>query len=462
MANKESKTPKIDALASVVYNKMNEGQKRSLVDPLVNGAEAFMRSAIENPYTRDALYDYVSDIVGTTFSDSATAKNPFTPFYKGMAPLGMGKRQIFVDMIEAHAYNLPLNLSKEECSRYIVEALEAVFSMNYHAIYEFTRDTFWMDRVLTSEIGISNFGSTFEQSMEASKIQDHYLTIVALLAKAYTSNALNVVTYDPSDPDNFVTTLRTVSDRLEFPSPEANSLGVRSSTPKDRQHIVIPAAVENYYNVKVLSAAFNLSYADYDKKRIKIKDTFDVCSDPAKYEALRAANPNLPTFSAEEVEKLKMVDAFVLDERFLEWITYRDTVTMKRLESRDLFTIRNFYDGCFMLNPFYNAIAIVKEEAAPTVPETLNGSIIAKSIDSTGVKYTVVVSDPTGNAISPSYIVPNADSNENGLLVIRNGFIIVPNDATSTIGAANAYAKYTSSTVTTALNVGDTITFTKD
>lgn len=77
-----------------------------------------------------------------------------------------------------------------------------------------------------------------------------------------------------ANADQIVTTIKGISNMLEFPSDLYNRFGVENFTEKPRQVLILRADVAAVLDVNSLAKAFNLQYADFIAGTYVTVDTF--------------------------------------------------------------------------------------------------------------------------------------------------------------------------------------------
>lgn len=161
----------------------------------------------------------------------------------------------------------------------------AWYRLNRQDKYKVTINNEQLTNAFTSWNALEGFIGAIVDSLYNGNTIDEYKYTKQLVTDAYANNKLTTVTAVlPANEETgkaFQKTLRNLSMQFTFPSTKYNNYvkmggtGARTSwSPIDDQLIIIRADVASAVSVEVLSAAFNLNYADYLARQV-IVDEFD-------------------------------------------------------------------------------------------------------------------------------------------------------------------------------------------
>ena len=82
--------------------------------------------------------------------------------------------------------------------------------------------------------------------------------------------AVNIPAVSSDNTKTIVSTIKGVSNQLEFMSSTYNSMGVLTHTRKNRQVLIIDAALDAAIDVDVLAYAFNMDKAEFMGRRVLV------------------------------------------------------------------------------------------------------------------------------------------------------------------------------------------------
>lgn len=456
MANTSTKAR---AVVEGVLANSSAGMQRSL-SPYTKGEwGAFYNAltatpALENEFRRN-LTNYVFEhIIG-----KATYENELAMFKKGRVNNGAGIREYFVSLVDAHPY-ITSDVEKTELKRYITDMFESTYMLNMQRMYPSTIGRIQFRTLMSSEQGVLDAVDLIKDSILTSEAWDEYGLMVTMLQSLIVNGNAPIVNVDMSDLKNFIIKLRALAKNLTRPKRKYNIFGVPNNTPLERQYIMLTDELEAEVSVKVLADAFNRSDADYMQKR-KTVESFVDPFDMKRYNELREINPELPEFDANALATLNRVKAILFDERLIQ--VYDLIREMWEKELASTMEINYFYHvwQVFALSPFANVVVIMDDATPATYPDTLEATVTAKYMSkSGGVVYNIAIKqDP--NSIAPAQLMQTDAAAEAGIFVMRGGEVKVPEGASAQIGATAYDADYTSSVISTTLNVGDTVSFDK-
>lgn len=233
-------------------------------------ADTVMSSAqLQNDYV-SALVNRISRAIFT----SKLYKNPYQKFIKGTNLYGDTIEEIYVNMCNAHEYN-PAIAESEVYKREIPD-ISAVFHRRNSRIYY--KNTIQYDSLYASflsDSGMQGLVGRIVNSMYSSANRDVFYQTKKLL-NVYSPYyyKVNVPAATAENANRILTTIKSMSNMLEFVSTLYNRFGVENFTEKQDQVLILRADVAALIDVNALAAAFNLKYADFVAGTYITIDTF--------------------------------------------------------------------------------------------------------------------------------------------------------------------------------------------
>lgn len=221
--------------------------------------------------------DYVAAIVNRISGERYTSRrynDQFQKFRKGTNRYGTTIEEIYVNMANAHEYNPAI--AENEVYKRVIPDVNAVFHRRNSKI--FYKDTIQYDSLYASflsEGGMRSLVAQIVDQMYGANNRDQFYQTKALMSgNAPYFYQVNVPAVSAENANSIVTTIRTMSNMLTFPSNLYNHYGVTNFTPKERQVLILRADVAAVVDVNSLAMAFNLQYRDFMAGTYMITDDF--------------------------------------------------------------------------------------------------------------------------------------------------------------------------------------------
>lgn len=219
--------------------------------------------------------------IGKIKIDYLRFSDPFQSLKKGTLELGDTVENILINLPQAQDFENALNDPDpgKIFKNYIPETDMNFYTRNYRVFYPMsTSDDQWR-AAFQSWGSLDNFVNGVFQSMYTASENDLYLTTMELL-NSYGEKGYYY--YEKVDPvntkesaENLLTKIREYVTKLSFVSSEYNKSGNLVNVPPQKMVIVLNAKSAANIDVKALAAAFNLPYADFVVRQIKIPDFGD-------------------------------------------------------------------------------------------------------------------------------------------------------------------------------------------
>lgn len=233
-------------------------------------ADAVMSSIqLQNDY----VVALVNRISATRFT-SRMFQNPYQKFIKGTNRFGDTIDEIYVNMANAHEYNP--SIAENEVYKREIPDIGAVFHRRNSRV--FYKNTIQYDSLYASFLsdnGMRSLIGRIVDAMYGAANRDIFFCTKKLM-NVYSPYYYNVSVpaATAANADQIVTTIKGISNMLEFPSDLYNRFGVENFTEKPRQVLILRADVAAVLDVNSLAKAFNLQYADFIAGTYVTVDTF--------------------------------------------------------------------------------------------------------------------------------------------------------------------------------------------
>lgn len=232
---------------------------------------------------QNAFLNALVNRIALVLINSKMFYNPLRVFKKGTIEYGEIVEEIFVNIAKAHVYD-PVVAEQEVFKREIPD-VDAIFhKMNYKNFYKVTIQNEDLRQAFLSSQGISDLIARIVDSLYSGANYDEFLIMKNMIVDAVKNGRMAAVTIPEATAENaksIITTIKSVSNALEFPSTAYNAQGVLTYTPKDRQVLILDTKFDAINDVEVLASAFNMDKAEFMGRRVLIDNFADLTGVPA-------------------------------------------------------------------------------------------------------------------------------------------------------------------------------------
>lgn len=321
------------------------------------------------PGFQNEFLDCLVNKIASTYVMAKMFTNPLAMFKKGELNLGETVELIFNDIVKARQYDIS-KAENEVFKRGDANALTAYVSINSKVYYKATIEPNQLAHAFLTETGFYALIENITAQLVNSASQDEFMAMKYLVVKQLMSGKFKVVEIpqvNKTNMDDIITTIKTVSNEIEFPSTGVNYnyAGVHTFSTKDEQYLIMSSAFDASMDVNALAAAFNMEKKEFMGHRVRI-DSFgaiDVDRLNAMFEGVAGYEAPTP----EVLEAMASVPAILIDR---DWFfilnqnlqngvdTLQNPEGMYRNYWRHIWTAYN-------TNPFAIAVAFIP--GAPAV-----------------------------------------------------------------------------------------------
>lgn len=404
---------------------------------------------MDMPQLQNEFLSALVNRIGRVIVTSKTYDNPWAMFKKGLLEFGESVEEIFVNLADPFQYD-PETSVTNQYKREIPDVRSSFHIMNYQKYYKSTIQQEQLRQAFLSWQGITDLIAKIVEAMYTGANYDEFQTMKYLLAKRLLNGGLYPVTVPTVNAENaktIVSTVKGVSNNLEFMSDKYNIAGVQNYTKKSDQIVLVNSNFDAIMDVEVLASAFNMSKAEFMGNRVLV-DSFGSL-DIARLNMLFADDPTYTEISAEEMKALDSIPAVLVDK---DWFMIFDNFMnfTEKYNGEGLYW--NYWYHVwktFSVSPFANAIVFVA--GVPNVtsikvsPETATvgagqSITLSATVDTEYFAPQTVtwVSDTEGVTVSASGIVTVGKDVEAGTMVTITATSVFNNEvsasATITVG----------------------------
>lgn len=393
---------------------------------------------------------------------SATFNNPYSMLKKGYIEFGETVEDIFVSIAKGVDFN-PEKAREREYKRTFPDVRSAFHAMNWRVMYPVTIQDEDLKQAFLSMDGVQNLIAKIVDAVYTGAEYDEFLLFKYLLIKAISHGKMKPVAIgDGTDLKESAVQFRGVSNLLPFMSGEYNEVGVKTTTPKDRQVIFMDAMFNAQFDVNVLASAFNMDKADF-MGRLFLIDNW-TSFDNERFDIIRANSDGIEEVTSEELALLADVKAVILDENWFQVYDNNNKFTEKYSASGLYWNYFYHTWKTISNSPFSNAVVFVTSTATITAPESVTVEISSKDIADFGTVFALEVQEDNATLQNGFYeFVQTEDATTKGIAIQKYGAVTFPVGQTTTkLQMIYGGVAYTATTeLTTGANVGATLTFSK-
>ncbi len=393
---------------------------------------------------------------------SATFNNPYSMLKKGYIEFGETVEDIFVSIAKGVDFN-PEKAREREYKRTFPDVRSAFHAMNWRVMYPVTIQDEDLKQAFLSMDGVQNLIAKIVDAVYTGAEYDEFLLFKYLLIKAISHGKMKPVAIgDGTDLKESAVQFRGVSNLLPFMSGEYNEVGVKTTTPKDRQVIFMDAMFNAQFDVNVLASAFNMDKADF-MGRLFLIDNW-TSFDNERFDIIRANSDGIEEVTSEELALLAEVKAVILDENWFQVYDNNNKFTEKYSASGLYWNYFYHTWKTISNSPFSNAVVFVTSTATITAPESVTVEISSKDIADVGTVFALEVQEDNATLQNGFYeFVQTEDATTKGIAIQKYGAVTFPVGQTTTkLQMIYGGVAYTATReLTTGANVGATLTFSK-
>ena len=320
---------------------------------------------------------------------SATFNNPYARLKKGFIEYGETIEEIFVGITQAFTFSQE-KAENRELKQYKPNVKSAFHAMNWKVLYPVSISIDQLKQAFLSSEGVTDLISKIVDAVYTAANYDEFLLFKYLIIKSVTTGKMKPIAVDGSSMNNYAVAFRGKSNMLPFMSSEYNEAGVKNTTPRERQIIMMDAEFNASFDVNVLAAAFHMEKADF-MGSLFLVDSFSTF-DNDRFAVIRSESDGLEEVTADELTLMKKVKAILVDE---DWFQVYDNLALfaeKYIASGLRWNYFYHTWKTISVSPFANAIVFVDNTADITYPETIN--VTVKSIDTDSAGNKVITLDP--------------------------------------------------------------------
>ena len=365
--------------------------------PDAESVKAIGAIIMDNVSLRNEFVNTLMNRISRVVVTSKLYENPIQMFKEGILEFGEVVEEIFVELAKVYEFD-PEKAESEVFKRELPNVRSAFHIMNYQKFYKVTISQAQLRQAFLSWEGVTDLIAKITEQIYTAANYDEFLVMKYLVARRILNGQMAVETYDATATrpmHELAEKLKTVSNELEFMSPNYNIAGVRNYALKSEQYLLISAKADAGMDINVLASAFNMDKAEFLGHRVMI-DGFGKL-DIERLNEIFAEDSTYSAPSSEEIEALNSIPAIIIDK---DWFKVFDNL----LEFDENFNGQGLYWNYFYhvwktvsTSPFANAIMFLNSKPDVTAISLSPSTVTVKSAGDT-VQFTpTVTSEPFAN-----------------------------------------------------------------
>lgn len=415
---------KLSANSTQILNAIrneNGGYYQSIV-PIADGTTDSIRKIgtviMGNQDLQNAFLNALINRIGRVIITSRMYENPWAGFKKGMLEYGETVEEIFVNIAKPHQFD-PDKAESEVFKRVIPDVRAEFHAMNYQKFYKVTVSNDQLRQAFLSWQGITDLIGKIIDSLYTGANFDELVTMKYLVGKFALAGNIFPVNIPAVNADNargIVSTIKGISNELEFLKDQYNISGVMTTSPKSDQYLIMNAKFDAVIDVEVLATSFNMDKAEFMGHRVQI-DNFSLSKgEVARLNELFAEDSSYVPFTDEELALLQNIPCVLVDR---DWFMVFDNYMNMTEQYNGQGLYWNYWYHVwktFSVSPFSNGVlfttetpAITSVTVSPSSATVTKGEMLqlTATVVSTGfaekdVIWSVAGDDMIATSISPT------------------------------------------------------------
>lgn len=374
---------------------------------------------MDMPALQNEFVSALINRIGRVLISSRMYENPWRMFKLGKLDFGETIEDVFVELADPHQYDpeaAEVNVEKRE----IPDIRSTFYIMNYEKFYKQTVQEQDLRRAFLSIDGVTSLIAKIVESMYTGANYDEFQVMKYMLAKRILRGQMySVPMTDVTDMAELATSIKAMSNQLEFMSDKYNLAHVHNFAPKTEQYVIMSADADAHMDVEVLATAFHMDKAEFMGHRVLI-DSFGAI-DNERLAVLFADDATYTALTTDELTALSAIPAVLVDEAFFKIVDIYD-MTGNRYNQEGLYWNYWYHVGkTFASSPFANAImfnpgtpaitSVTVSPATATIAKEaqvqLSAAVVGTNFASQEVTWTVTAGEITAGGL---FTAPNEDA----------------------------------------------------
>lgn len=374
---------------------------------------------MDMPALQNEFLSALVNRIGMVLITSKMYSNPWSMFKRGMMEMGETVEEIFVNIAKPFQFD-PEEAENTLFKREIPDVRSAFHVMNYKKFYKSTISNDQLRTAFLSWQGVTDLIAKIVDAMYTGANYDEFQVMKYMLAKRIMNGMLYPVTIPPVEKANMeeiVSTVKAVSNNMEFLSPTYNLAGVQNSASKSEQYIIVNSTFDAKMDVQVLASAFNMDKAEFMGKKVLV-DGFGKL-DKVRLAVLFKDDPSYTDIPDATLQAIDTIPAVLVDDNFFMIFDNLNNFT-EQYNSQGLYWNYFYHQWkTFSISPFANNAVFVTGTPTVTSVTVSPDTLTLTQGQSIQLSATVVTSN-----FAPQTV--NWSTDTEGVIVTPQGKVTVP------------------------------------
>lgn len=373
--------------------------------------------------------EFISSLVNRIAMVLITSKsydNPWRFFKKGLLEYGETVEDVFVNLAKVYSFDQE-TAESEVFKREKPDVRTAFHTMNYQKFYKVTISDRELRQAFLSLDGVTDLIAKIVESVYTSANYDEFLVMKYMLAQAILDGRLyveEIASVTSANMKSIASTLKSVSNKLEFMTNKYNIAGVMTHSVKADQYLLVDSDFDATMDVEVLASAFNMTKAEFLGNRVLCDSFGDL--DTARLAEIFDGDDTYVEITAEQLTALKAIPAVLVDKDFFMIFDNMFEFT-ENYNGQGLYW-NYFYHTwkTFSMSPFANSIVFVAGEPSITSVTVTPATATTGKGQKLNLDAVVVTSNFAPQSVNWTV---DATSKADGVKINIYGELSVPADA---------------------------------
>jgi hypothetical protein len=402
---------------------------------------------MDMPQLQNEFLSALVNRIGRVLITSKMYDNPWAMFKKGMLEFGETIEEIFVNIAKPFQFDPAVaetNLFKRE----IPDVRSAFHIMNYQKYYKTTIQNDQLRQAFLSWEGITDLIAKIVDAMYTGANYDEFQTMKYMLAKNILNGRLTPVSIpavSSANMKNIVSTIKGISNKLEFLSEDYNIAGVKTHTKKADQYLLVNSEFDAVMDVEVLASAFNMDKAQFAGHRVLVDGFGDL--DIERLNILFADDPTYTEINSNELEALNAIPCILVDKDY--FMIFDNFYNFTEQYNGEGLYWNYWYHvwKTFSVSPFANNVLFIPAEPSVTSVTVTPSELSVEAGQSASLTANVVTTSFAPKTVTWSSNTEGVTVNGAGVVTVSEN--IAP-DTVVTITATSTYdtSKFGTATLT--------------
>lgn len=381
---------------------------------------------MDYPALQNEFLSALVNRIGRVLITSKMYTNPWAMFKKGMLEMGETIEEVFVNIAKPFQFD-PETAENTLFKREIPDVRSAFHVMNYQKFYKSTVSNDQLRTAFLSWQGITDLIAKIVDAMYTGANYDEFQTMKYMLAKHIMNGMLYPVvipTVEKTNMEDIISTIKSVSNNMEFLSDTYNLAGVQNSSDKKEQYIIVNSDFDAKMDVQVLASAFNMDKAEFMGRKVLV-DGFGKL-DKKRLAVLFAGDPTYTEIPDNVLQAINSIPAVLVDENWFMMFDNFYNFT-EQYNSEGLYW-NYFYHTwkTFSISPFANNAMFVTGTPAVTSVTVAPNTLTLGVGQSAQFSATVETSN-----FAPQTVTWSTDSEE--VTISNQGKVTIPAGASGSV-----------------------------